>query len=192
MKKNLLTPGNKNVERTFTKILFYFLFISFITISLHADAGKGITVTVTKKSYNGSDVSCAASADAQLTITATDGTAPYMYSIDNGSTYQSNNVFNNLAGNRNYIDVVKDSKGATSSANYVWVNQAPNPVTITGINKKYYYNGNSDVVCSSASDGQVPINAWGGTGKCNYPMEGEITFQTASFFTGWAAVLTLL
>ena len=187
MKKNLLTPGNKNVERTFTKILFYFLFISLITISLHADAGKGITVTVTKKSYNGSDVSCAASADAQLTITATDGTAPYMYSIDHGSTYQSNNVFNNLAGNRNYIVVVKDSKGATSSANYVWVNQAPNPVTITGINKKYYYNGNNDVSCSSASDGQVTINAWGGTGTLQYSIDGGITFQTASLFSGLAA-----
>ncbi len=184
MKTSLLN-NKKDAGKTVVIRLFSLLFISFMILSLSASAG--ITVTVTKKSYNGSDISCSASADAQLTITATGGTAPYQYSIDNGSTYQSGNVFSNLAGGKNYVVVVKDKKGNTSSAQWIWVNQAPNPVTISTINKKYYYNGNNDVSCSSASDGQVTISAWGGTGTLQYSMDGGATFQTSNVFTGLAA-----
>ncbi len=176
----------KNTKGTIVNRLFSLLFISLV-FSLSATAGNNITVTVTKKSYNGSDISCSESADAQLTITAKGGTSPYQYSIDNGSTYQSGNVFSNLAGNQNYVVVVKDKKGNTSSAQWIWVSAAPNAVTISYIGKKYYYDGNNDVSCSSASDGQVSISAWGGTGTLQYSMDGGSTFQTSNVFSGLAA-----
>ena len=162
------------------------LLIAVLGISLSANAGS-ITVSVAKKSYNGSDISCSSSADAQLTITASGGSSPYKYSIDNGSHFQSTNVFSNLSGGQNYIVVVKDAKGHTSDAKWIWIDQAPNPVTITNINKKYYFNGNNDVSCADASDGQISISAWGGTKSLTYSADGGETFQSSSTISGLAA-----
>ena len=61
------------------------------------------------------------------------------------------------------------------------------PVTITGIQKKYYYNGNNDVSCSSASDGQISISAWGGTGTLQYSADNGATFQTSNVISGLSA-----
>jgi hypothetical protein len=50
--------------------------------------------------------------DGGITITAVGGTAPYTYSIDNGQTFTSANVFGQLR-NGNYTVVVRDSAGST-------------------------------------------------------------------------------
>ncbi len=52
--------------------------------------------------------------DGGITITAVGGTAPYTYSIDNGQTFSSANVFSQLR-NGNYTVVVRDSAGSTTS-----------------------------------------------------------------------------
>jgi len=190
--KTFFTPNAKFVFATIKKNFFTklnkvpLLFITILGISLSANAGS-ITVGVAKKSYNGSDISCSSSADAQLTITASGGSSPYKYSIDNGSHFQSTNVFSNLSGGQNYIVVVKDSKGHTSDAKWIWVDQAPNRVTITNINKKYYFNGNNDVSCADAADGQISISAWGGTKSLTYSADGGETFQPSSTISGLAA-----
>ena len=55
-----------------------------------------------------------------LTITATNGQAPYFYSIDNGATYQSNATFTNVAEG-NYTVSVIDSNGCVSLSEAVIV-----------------------------------------------------------------------
>jgi len=52
--------------------------------------------------------------DGGITISAVGGVAPYTYSIDNGQTFSSANVFGQLR-NGNYTVVVRDSAGSTSS-----------------------------------------------------------------------------
>lgn len=52
--------------------------------------------------------------DGGITISAVGGTAPYTYSIDNGQTFSSANVFSQLR-NGNYTVVVRDSAGSTVS-----------------------------------------------------------------------------
>ena len=53
--------------------------------------------------------------DGSLVITAGGGTAPYQYSINNGSNYQASNQFLNLpSGNYNNIKV-KDANGCIAS-----------------------------------------------------------------------------
>ncbi|TDO83650.1 putative secreted protein (Por secretion system target) [Flavobacterium chryseum] len=55
------------------------------------------------------------STTGKLNIIALGGVAPYQYSIDNGSTYTSSNLFANLFPG-SYMIIVKDAQNATASA----------------------------------------------------------------------------
>ena len=79
-----------------------------------------ITFTATKV-----DVLPCPSTNGSITVSASGGTAPYTYSKDGGSTYQSSNVLSNLTAN-NYSITVKDVNGCTSTAQSFTVGtQAP-------------------------------------------------------------------
>lgn len=60
------------------------------------------------------DIVCADSATSTLTIIASGGTAPYEYSLDGGTTYQTTNTFTNLGGG-SYTITVRDSSGSATS-----------------------------------------------------------------------------
>ncbi len=189
--KNPLTGKSSRSVTVAKMFLLAFTLLVWSNLSFampgHTD-GTPLKVTdITKKSYNGSDISCSSSSDAELTITATGGTQPYQYSIDNGVTYKPGNVFSGLSGGRNYIIIVRDASSNKTDAQYIWVNQAPNAVTISHIQKKYYYNGNNDISCSSSSDGEVTISAWGGTGTLQYSKDNGATYQSSNILGGLAA-----
>lgn len=152
----------------------------FLIISVTSFAGTKIDVTITKKSYNGSDVSCYQASDAQLTVTATGGSGVYTYSIDNGAHFQSGNVFSGLAGGQNYVVVVKDSKGLTSKAEWVWISTVYNPVTISNANT-------TATSCTTAEDGEISLSAYGGTGNIQFSIDNGATWQTATRFIGLKA-----
>lgn len=61
------------------------------------------------------DESIAGAEDGSIEITVTGTGSPFTYSKDNGSNYQSSNIFGGLAPG-NYPIVVKDSGGATKTA----------------------------------------------------------------------------
>jgi len=64
------------------------------------------------------DTSCntTTNCNGSITITATGGVAPYYYSINNGTTYQTSNIFNGLCSNT-YTVITKDSQNNTQSQN---------------------------------------------------------------------------
>ena len=51
-----------------------------------------------------------------ITVAAAYGVPPYTYSIDNGITYQTSNIFNSLCQN-SYTVITKDASGSTQSRN---------------------------------------------------------------------------
>jgi hypothetical protein len=53
--------------------------------------------------------------DGSLTVNAQYGYPPYLFSINNGNTYQSSNIFNNLCSGA-YNVIVRDSSNATQSS----------------------------------------------------------------------------
>lgn len=69
------------------------------------------TITI---SASNSAITCADSSTAVLTITASGGNAPYQYSLDGGTTYQTENFFNNISAG-NYTITVMDSSGTTGN-----------------------------------------------------------------------------
>ncbi|MEP7170353.1 MAG: HYR domain-containing protein, partial [Bacteroidota bacterium] len=71
-------------------------------------------------SYSTTPVSCPGGSDGTITVTATGGSSPYQYSNDNGTLYQSSNVFTGLAPG-NYDVIVKDANNCLSSTTIVTI-----------------------------------------------------------------------
>jgi hypothetical protein len=71
---------------------------------------------------------CYGSVNGIITITAGGGTSPYQYSIDNGASFQSNNIFNTV-GVGNYAVKVLDDNGCAflGSTEVIQRNDRPEP-----------------------------------------------------------------
>lgn len=121
---------------------------------------------ITKASYHGSDLSCSTSADGKITVTASGGTTPYQYSIDNGANFQAGNVFSGLAAGT-YQIVVKDANGCTTVAQVISIT-APQTLTMT-IQK-------SDVTCFGDHNGWIKVTVAGGSGQYRFSKDGGNTF----------------
>jgi hypothetical protein len=123
------------------------------------------TVTITSatvtSNHNGAHVSCATAAqgtinDGEITVVATGGTAPLMYSKDGGSNFQGTGVFAGLTAGT-YTMVVQDANGCSTST---MVTITAPPAIVAG-------------TCTNANDncqvnaGEIKVDASGGTGVLN-------------------------
>jgi gliding motility-associated-like protein len=121
------------------------------------------------------DPTCGAN-NGSVTITASGGTAPLQYSVDNGITFQASNVFTNLSAG-NYDVVVEDAAGC----------QATQVVTLTAANGPSITNiAAADPSCG-ASDGSITITATGGTAPLVYSIDNGSTWQASNVFTNLTA-----
>ncbi len=101
------------------------------------------------------------------------GTAPYLFSMD-GINYSANYIFSNLLAG-NYIVYIKDATGAVGSANVVISNIAG--PKITSINS-------TESGCDNRS-GVINVNTSSGTSPIVYSINAT-TFQSSSTFNGLA------
>ncbi|MBK8414988.1 MAG: hypothetical protein IPL22_11180 [Bacteroidetes bacterium] len=106
-----------------------------------------------------------------LLVTANGGTAPLLYSIDNGVTTQSGNTFGSLTPG-NYTILVTDSNGCTVTSPATIIE----PAAITAA----YSSTNAS--CGNA-DGTLTINAIGGSGTLYFSIDNGASFQTTSTFS---------
>lgn len=148
-------------ELSSPKLTLVFLLIGLLSFSQL----KGQKITLT---YDVKLETCYNSNDAQITITAKGGSGNYSYSIDQGQSFSSGNVFTNLASGRNYVLVVKDDKGQKSGEVWAWVGKVDNPINL---NVGYI----ASATCSNPY-GIVNIWAWGGNGDMQYSLDGGKTF----------------
>ncbi len=78
--------------------------------------------------------------DGQITIKANGGTTPYLYSIDNGVTYQTTTIFNVTAGI--HTVTVKDANGCITNI----------PVTVDALDRAMKVDlGNDKTICVGSS-----------------------------------------
>jgi gliding motility-associated-like protein len=79
--------------------------------------------------------------DGVVTLTASGGTTPYQYSIDNGATFQSNNVFSSLPVAAYNNIKVKDANGCMANTN----------ATISLDDQMFLSLGNDTTICVGSS-----------------------------------------
>jgi hypothetical protein len=127
------------------------------------------TVTTVNPTYFGA-------ANGSFTINAGGGTAPYTYSRNGGTSFQSSATFTGLpAGTYNYV--VKDANGCIKTGTVVL--NCPADITVTV--KK------TNPLCCGAANGSFTLSATGGTGALLYSGNGGTSFSSNNSFTGLAA-----
>ncbi|MFB6306473.1 MAG: SprB repeat-containing protein, partial [Flavobacteriales bacterium] len=117
--------------------------------------------------------SCKGVCDGQIEFTSTSGgTTPYEYSIDNGTTYQSNATFSGeCAGN--YDLKVRDANSCEVDTN----------VNIDEPNKITFSASDDSVSCKDTCDGTIEFTSVsGGTTPYQYSIDNGANFQGSSTF----------
>ncbi|WP_300662879.1 gliding motility-associated C-terminal domain-containing protein, partial [Fluviicola sp.] len=120
-------------------------------------------------------VSTCSDANGAITMNLTGGTAPYNYSIDNGTTFTASGVFTGLLAN-NYPLEAQDANGCSVDSIVAVVDQA-SPV-ISGV----YI---TEPTCFSLCDGIALVSAAGGSGALSFEMNG--VSQTDTTFNNLCA-----
>ncbi len=109
----------------------------------------------------------------EITIFSNGGTPPLQYSID-GTTFQSTNLFTNLAEGP-YIPTVVDANGCTSTRNAL-IQNLPGPTATV--------QSQTEPACGMAT-GTVTFQSTGGIGPYEYSLEND-PFIPSNTFTGLA------
>ncbi|RRQ50039.1 DUF11 domain-containing protein [Maribacter algicola] len=129
-------------------------------INIVQDAPLAISVSNTP-------ILCSGENQATITILASGGEAPYRYSINNGATYQTTNIFNNL-GTGNYTVRVRDANNCEVSQLY----SITEPFTLSASAAVTQL-----IECNPSAGAEVRItNVLGGTAPYTYSFDGGLSY----------------
>lgn len=142
------------------------------TISITVATGAGVTATSTSTS-----TSCSGVNDGTITVTASAGTAPFMYQLG-AAPFQPSNVFTGLAPGT-YTITVRDNAGCTRTLTRT-------VLTGTGLTATVAQAATS---CSGAGDGTVTVTPTNGTSPYQFSIDGgaSVSAPTSHTFTNLAA-----
>ena len=124
------------------------------------------------------DIQCYGSSTGKIEVDVSGSASSLSYSIDNGNTWQANNIFSDL-GNGSYNIKIRDNNGITQAYtnNPVVLEQPPELV----IDSVSYEDVNG---CYGNGNGSIAIATSGGSGQIEYSIDGGSTWQLDSVFTG--------
>jgi hypothetical protein len=128
------------------------------------ECSQNVSVTVTEPTavnvtLNNSNISCVGELDGVIQMTGTGGTAPYTYSIDNGSTFQTSGTFPGLSAGT-YNIVVMDNNNCTYNANVSIVEPSVLTTSFTTTDE------------TMGNDGSINLTVSGGTWPYTYSWIG--------------------
>jgi gliding motility-associated-like protein len=166
---------------TFTGLAAGTYIISFTssngcTGTVTGTVAQGAALTSTATSVN---PNCAGINDGTFTVTPTNGTAPYSYTIDAvpaNTTGASTGSFTGLAPGT-YIITFTDANGCTGTQTKTLTTNAAITTPET----------HTDVKCFGGADGTITLTPAGGVAPFIYALLPSTTFQTSSTITGLSA-----
>lgn len=120
------------------------------------------------------NISCT---NGTISITPSGGTPPYQFSVNDGNSYQTSPVFNNLIAGT-YKVKVKDANNCITNPQNKVISQA----SVLSFTKTF-----SNVTCNNATNGSITITATGGSAPLQYSADAGQTFQNIASFTGLPA-----
>ncbi len=132
---------------------------AFPNYSITIDAVNNPSLSVQQE-----EISCYNVCDGELTFSASSGTSPYAYSINGGSSFQSNNTVTGLCEN-DYDCIVKDINGCVSATSTITL-QEPEEISISIVDI-------TDVDCFGNNTGAIDISVTGGTGAYAYDWDNN-------------------
>lgn len=134
------------------------------------------TINVTSN-FNGAQISCNGASDGQLTVNASNGAAPYTYSIvelPSNTTGMNSGIFDNLPAG-SYSVLVTDDNTCPVTTISVDINE-PTVISSTPVVSQ-------EISCAGNSDGEITATANGGTGALSYILN-EIPTNTTGANSG--------
>ncbi|MDF3026458.1 MAG: gliding motility-related protein [Fluviicola sp.] len=136
----------------------------------------GTTVSPTASILSQQPVSCFGGFNGSAIIGFSGGTPNYTFSLSPGPSNQASNVFNNLAAG-SYTATVTDANGCIATV----------PLTIVQPAQLTYTTVITNASCNGVCDGQIQINATGGTAPYDYSHDNGLTFTPANPITNLCA-----
>jgi len=106
------------------------------------------------------NVLCHGSETGMANITASGGAGFFVFSINNGFSYQSGSTFDNLASGY-YSVIIKDAANCTTTKNFIITEPSPIHVNSAVLN----------VSCYGEDDGELSVTASGGVSPYQYSLE---------------------
>lgn len=113
------------------------------------------------------DVTCNGQEDGKIIVSAQGGTIPYEYSIDGGTTFQTEDFTGLDIGS--YTLTVRDANGCTTNKSLVITE--PNELVLT-------ITGTIDASCNGNSDGSATQTVTGGTAPYSYSLDAQNFMST--------------
>jgi uncharacterized protein (DUF2141 family) len=143
------------------------------------DIGIGEPSQVTINSSTAEDVSCNGSSDGTITVTASGGNPPLIYTLQPDGTTNETGEFADLAPGTYTVDVTDQGGYGPISTGDLTINE-PAQLSITGAT-------GSNVTCNGADNGSISVTAEGGTGILTYTLNPGGGSNNTGNFTGLSA-----
>lgn len=121
-------------------------------------------------SQSNTAILCSGDASSTLTVTITGGEGPYTYSINNGTTYQPENTFENLAAGSYHVRV-RDANSCETDQ--IYTISEPLPLSATAELGSYAECDPNGAVVNI-------INPTGGTPNYEYSFDGGVNYSTSN------------
>ena len=140
------------------------------TVTLNSPTQVSFTSSATGPLCNGGTT-------GTITISASGGSGPYTFSVNNGTSFAATNPVTGLAAGT-YSVIARDSQGCTSTSS---------PVTLTAPAALTFTSATTQPLCFGSFTGSITINGSGGTGTLTYSNNGGTTFAASNVFSNLAS-----
>ena len=115
-------------------------------------------------------VVCNGQSNGELTVSASGGIAPYQFSVDGGTSWQSANGFSLAAGT--YTLTIKDANSCTRTL----------PVVLTQPPLLAGTATTTNATCNGGNDGTLTLTPAGGNGNYSFSLDGGVNWQSTNSF----------